>query len=129
MKLTFKQFLQTLNESDKITELEDQRLGAFVIKDHPRFYQLCELYGSPVGTVKAQEQKTNLDANSAKVQLISDVEGTRGKTLNKKLLLSMTVAQLKAMCSKLFKIEVIHQSLMYMEEGFEGTFDFDEEQR
>ena len=98
-------------------------------KDHPRFYQLCELYGSPVGTVKAQEQKTNLDANSAKVQLISDVEGTRGKTLNKKLLLSMTVAQLKAMCSKLFKVEVIRQKLMYMEEGFEGTFDFDVEQR
>ena len=100
-----------------------------MIKDHPRFYQLCEIYGSPLGTVKAQDQKTNLDANSAKVQLISDVQATRGKTLNKKLLLSMTVAQLKAMCSKLFKIEVIQQNLVYMEEGFDGTFDFDEDQR
>ena len=41
----------------------------------------------------------------------------------------MTVAQLKAMCSKLFKIEVIQQNLVYMEEGFDGTFDFDEDQR
>ena len=29
-----------------------------------------------------------------------------GKTLTKKLLLTMTVNQLKAMCAKLFKVEV-----------------------
>ena len=41
----------------------------------------------------------------------------------------MTVAQLKAMCSKLFKVEVMQQTLVYMEEGYEGEYDFDEEQR
>ena len=87
------------------------------------------MYGSPLGTVKANDQKANLESNSAKVTLISDVPATQGKTLNKKLLLSMTVAQLKAMCSKLFKVEVMQQTLMYMEEGYEGEYDFDEEQR
>ena len=40
------------------------------------------------------------------MQLISEVEPTVGKTLTKKLLTKMTVNQLKAMCAKLFKIEV-----------------------
>ena len=79
--------------------------------------------------MKANDQKANLESNSAKVTLISDVPATQGKTLNKKLLLSMTVAQLKAMCSKLFKVEVMQQTLMYMEEGYDGEYDFDEEQR
>jgi hypothetical protein len=47
--------------------------------------------------------------------------------MSKKLLLSMTVAALKSMCSKLFKIEVIHQQLFYTEEGVEGEFDFEED--
>jgi hypothetical protein len=33
------------------------------------------------------------------------------------------------MCSKLFKVEVINQKLVYTEEGFEGEFDFDEDHR
>ena len=41
----------------------------------------------------------------------------------------MTVAQLKAMCSKLFKVELIRVKLVYVEEGYEGEFDFDEDQR
>ena len=52
-----------------------------------------------------------------------------GKKMTKKLLLSMTVNQLKAMCAKLFKIEVTEQTLMYVEEGVEGEFDFEEEYR
>ena len=52
-----------------------------------------------------------------------------GKTLTKKLLLSMTVNQLKAMCGKLFKVEVVEMTLMYVEEGVEGEYDFDEDYR
>ena len=70
-----------------------------------------------------------MKANSAKVSLVSDVEATKGKQLNKKLLLTMTVAQLKAMCSKLFKVELIKCKLVYIEEGFEGEYDFDEDHR
>ena len=52
-----------------------------------------------------------------------------GKTLTKKLLLTMTVNQLKAMCAKLFKVEVMEQCLIYKEEGDENEYDFDEEYR
>ena len=51
------------------------------------------------------------------------------KILSKKLLLGMSVAQLKAMCSKLFKVEVINQKLVYVEEGYEGEYVFDEDHR
>ena len=70
-----------------------------------------------------------LSNSSAKVEIISEVEATKGKALKKKLLLTMSVAQLKAMCSKLFKVEVINQKLVYTEDGFEGEFDFDEDHR
>ena len=33
------------------------------------------------------------------------------------------------MCAKLFKVEVTQQTLIYVEDGFEGEYDFDEEYR
>ena len=96
---------------------------------HPRWYELVETHGNPLGTIKLLNEKHNIATSTARVQLISEVEPTVGKTLTKKLLLSMTVNQLKAMCAKLFKIEVTQQTLMYVEEGIEGEYDFDEEYR
>jgi hypothetical protein len=52
-----------------------------------------------------------------------------GKKLNRKLLLTMSVAELKAMCSKLFKVEVINQKLVYVEEGYDAEYVFDEDHR
>lgn len=69
---------------------------------HPRWYELVEIYGSPVEIVSLKKEGTNIASTSAKIKLTS---GT--KTLEKKLLLSMTVKDLKSMCAKLFKIEVI----------------------
>ena len=97
--------------------LDDPRLIDFMQNAHPRWYQLVELHGNPLGTVKLQPDKHTIATQSARVQLISEVEPTVGKTLTKKLLLTMTVNQLKAMCAKLFKIEVTQQCLMYVEEG------------
>jgi len=85
------------------------------------------MYGNPIDMVSAVKEGTNISATSAKVSLVSEAPATQGKTLTKKLLLSMTVAQLKAMCSKLFKCEIIRQSLVYVEEGFEGEYTFDED--
>lgn len=87
------------------------------------------MWGSPLGTVKLVNEKHNIASTTARVQLISEVEPTVGKTLTKKLLLTMTVNQLKAMTAKLFKVEVTEQTLMYVEEGVSGEFDFDEEYR
>jgi hypothetical protein len=50
-----------------------------------------------------KQEGTNIATNSAKVKLISHCKENMGKELEKKLLLSMTVGNLKAMCAKLFK--------------------------
>jgi len=41
----------------------------------------------------------------------------------------MNIATLKAMCSKLFKVEVIHQKLVYIEDGFDEEYLLDEDYR
>jgi len=47
--------------------------------------------------------------------------------LKKKLLLTMTVASLKAICSKLFKVEVLKMKLYYQEDGYDDDYLFDED--
>lgn len=85
-----------------ISSLEDEALTNYMISEHPRFYQLVEKFGNPLEMVSKQKEGTNISNSSAKVDLLSEVPQTLGKTLNKRLLTSMTVAQLKALCSKLF---------------------------
>lgn len=77
--------------------------------NHPRWYELVNKYGNPFEMINLKQEKSNITSSSAKITFISEGSATKGKTLNKKILLTMTVAALKSMCSKLFKIEVIHQ--------------------
>lgn len=56
------------------------------------------------------------------MEMISEVEKTLGKVLNKKLLLTMTVTQLKSLCSKLFKGDLLKLKLYYR--GLEDTQDY-----
>lgn len=74
---------------------------------HPRWFQLVEKFGSPLETVSNSKEGTNISNSSAKVDLISEVPASLGKKLNKKLLMTMTVAQLKSVCSKLFAVEAL----------------------
>ncbi len=62
-----------------------------------------EKHGNPIEMVNMKQEGTNIASTSAKIQLISHCKENMGKTLEKKLLLSMTVGNLKAMCAKLFK--------------------------
>jgi hypothetical protein len=57
--------------------------------------------------VSIQKEGTNIQNSTAKVDLVSQVAETEGKVLTKKLLLTMTVAELKSVCSKLFKVEAL----------------------
>lgn len=41
----------------------------------------------------------------------------------------MTVAALKSVCSKLFKVEALKVKLFYQEDGYEGDYFLDEDQR
>ena len=67
-----------------------------------------QLYGSPIDLVNLKKEVKNISGGSAKVEFHSECAATNGKTLTKKVLLSMSVSALKAMCSKLFKVEVIN---------------------
>lgn len=82
----------TATEEIKIEKLEDPRLSEFMNQRHPRWYALVEMHGNPLGTIKLKNEKHNIATSSARVQLISEVDATMGKTLEKKLLLKMTVA-------------------------------------
>lgn len=76
-----------------------------------------------------KQEGTNIASQSAKVKLVSEIEATKGKVLEKKLLMSMTVSSVKAMCAKFFKVEVIRSKLIYKEEASETLYDLDEDLR
>lgn len=102
LKKTYEDYIRS-NKIEIKLDLEDPALSDFMLTHHPRFYEFVELYGSPADMVTMKQEGTNIASTSAKVKLFDD----KGKTLERKLLLNMTVGELKSMCSKLFKIEVI----------------------
>ena len=125
-----KEILKVEKDADrKVESLEDEGLVAYVTEFHPRFYQLVHMYGSPLDMVNIKKEATNIAATAAKMELISYLPKTEGKVLEKKLLLTMTVTALKAMCSKMFKEDVLNISLEYR--GLEDVQDYplDEEYR
>lgn len=58
--------------------------------------------------VNLKKDVKNISGGAAKIEFISECASTSGKTLTKKVLLTMSVSALKAMVSKLFKVEVIN---------------------
>jgi hypothetical protein len=115
MKYAFETYLREVLKVDKveITDINDPGLRQYMEEFHPRFYHLVALYGSPLELVNLKKEVKNISQATAKIDFISECSASSGKTLNKKVLLSMQVSSLKAMCSKLFKVEVINQKLAY----------------
>lgn len=109
-------------------ELDDEKLMQHMTEWHQRWYELVEIYGSPIDIVSLKKEGTNIASSSAKIKLKSKCSASEGKILEKKLLTSMTVGSLKAMCAKLFKTEMIKQRMIYTEEGCE-PYDLDEDLR
>jgi hypothetical protein len=124
LKRSYEEYLQANGFTTKV-ELSDEVLMKHMNETHPRWYELVEVYGSPlVLGVTLKKEGTNIASTSAKLKLV----GEDGKTLEKKLLLSMTVNDLKSMCAKLFKIEVIKSKLVYRFEECE-PYELDEDLR
>ncbi len=115
LKRSYEEYLQARGLTTKV-ELTDEALMQHMNQTHPRWYELVEIYGSPLEIgVTLKKEGTNIASTSAKIRMIAT---SNGKVLEKKLLLSMTVKELKAMCAKLFKIEVLKSKLIYkIEEG------------
>jgi Ubiquitin-like domain len=125
LKSSYVEYIQA-NKLDKRVELTDEGLMKHMNENHPRWYELVETYGSPLDIVSLKKEGTNIASTSAKIKLIGVTLGN--KTLEKKLLLSMTVKDLKSMCAKLFKIEVIKSKLTYHHEDGEG-YELEEDYR
>lgn len=100
LKRTYEEYVQNVG---KAVPLEDEDMVRHMNEHHPRWYELAETYGSPMDLVSLKKEGTNIASTSAKIKLVGN-----GKTFEKKLLLSMTVKDLKSMCAKLFKIEYIN---------------------
>jgi hypothetical protein len=49
----------------------EEKFANFMEANHPRFYELVEIYGSPVDLVDMKKVGSNLTSMSAKVSLIS----------------------------------------------------------
>jgi len=109
MKKAYEDYIRERGIETKL-ELNDDALMQHMNEHHQRWYELVEIHGSPIDTVSLKQDAGNIASTSAKVTLSS---GVGGKALQKKLLLSMTVGGVKAMCAKLFKVEVIRQRLVY----------------
>ena len=114
---------QSGNKEVKVDNIEDPEMAKYMEENHPRFYQLVGTYGSPLDMVNLKKEGKNISQTSAKIEMINKQEGMENsKTFKKKLLLNMTVTDLKAMCSKLFKLNVLEQYLCY--QGPEDTQEY-----
>jgi hypothetical protein len=125
LKRTYEEYVQMMGIQQKV-ELTDEALMKHMNETHPRWYQLVEVYGSPLEIgVTLKKENTNIASTSAKIKLVGV---SNGKTLEKKLLLSMTVKELKSMCAKLFKVEIIKSKLVYHFEDCQ-PYELDEDLR
>ena len=122
LKKTYEDYIQ-MNKLTQRVELTDETLMTYMNQYHPRWYELVEIYGSPLEIVSLKKEGTNIASTSAKLKLVGV-----GKILEKKLLLTMTVKDLKSMCAKLFKIEIIRQRLLYKFEEC-APYELDDELR
>jgi len=112
-----------------VESIEDPDLAKYMNEFHPRFYELASIYGSPLDLISLHKEGKNISQTSAQVELVSYAPVTEGKTMKKKLLLSMSVTNLKAMCSKLFKINLLNMKIVYRGPEDVIDYDLDEEAR
>lgn len=125
LKIAYEEYLRMLaeqsgNKDVKVENVEDPDMARYMEVNHPRFSQLVGIYGSPLDMVNLKKEGKNIAQTSATMELINMLPGQENsKTFKKKLLLTMSVTNLKGMCSKLFKINVLEQYLCY--QGPEDT--------
>ena len=113
MKKAFELYIRSNNLTEQVKDIYEEQIAKFMNEHYPRFYEMVEIFGSPIEMVSLKQEKHNIASNTAELTLISRVEATYDKQLKKKFLLSITVNSLKAVCAKLFKVEPIRSRLIY----------------
>lgn len=62
MKQSYLEFTKLVGQA---TSLEDERLMAYMTENHPRWYELVEMYGNPIEELNANKAKgKDIKANS-----------------------------------------------------------------
>mmetsp|Transcript_34328 Transcript_34328/g.39669 ORF Transcript_34328/g.39669 Transcript_34328/m.39669 type:complete len:135 (-) Transcript_34328:9-413(-) len=115
----------------KVDSIEDSRLTEYMMKHHPRWYEIVEKYGSPIDIINYQKEEvvSNIKSTSVSVFLVSKLASCEGKVLKKKLLPSMTIDKLKSLCCKLFKADMLSISLTFKDEAQETFYEMDDNLR
>lgn len=106
MKNSYQVFVDTFKINDKEMNIDHPQLLEYMNQGHPRFFQLVQVYGSPIGQIR-ETKKANIKNESAALELISELVHNNGKVLKKKLMLQMQVTNLKAMLCKMFKCDLM----------------------
>jgi arsenate reductase-like glutaredoxin family protein len=112
MRTTYLEFTKHVG---KATSLEDEKLSAWMMENHPRWYELVETYGNPIEELNNIKQKgKNIKANSISVKIQSKLPKYMDKVYRKKLLGNMLVGAVKTLCSKLFLTGVLSLKLSFV---------------
>lgn len=122
----YKDFLENNGgiEKAKVDNLEDPKLGEYMMAKHPRFYELVEQYSVTLESLNSQKEDTEAKMKNTlvKVKLISQLEANKGKTFKKKLLPSMVVENLKGLWCKLFKCDILTMKLKFRDDDKSDVF-------
>lgn len=125
MKQVYNEYIK---EVGKAETLEDEKLLKYMMEKHPRWYELAEIYGSPIDELNSVKQKgKSIKSNAMKVQIVSKLPDSEGKTLKKKLLEKMTVGQLKHLVCKLFKVDILDFTLNFKQEEVDQLYELEED--
>ncbi|CAI2362333.1 unnamed protein product [Moneuplotes crassus] len=120
VSMAYKDFLENHGgiEKAKVESLEDLTLGGYMTAKHPRFYELVEKFKVSLEHLNSQKEdkEKKMKNNLVSVKLISQLEHNEGKTFKKKLLPSMIVENLKGLCCKLFKVDILSMRLRFRDD-------------
>lgn len=78
VKLAYEEYLTTFGLKEKVEDLHAEQVSQFMAERHPRFYELVEVYGSPVDLVDMKKAGSNIASGSATVHIISFHEKNQG---------------------------------------------------
>ena len=112
VQYAYKEYLNQMKVANKalrvISSIEDEDFAQYVLEHHPRWYDLAHKSEFQLTDVNMKTEKQTMSDLAQKIEMSSvDESGNVIKMVTKKLLKTMTISALKAMISKLFKIEVI----------------------
>ena len=73
MKKAYEEYIRE-NKIEVKLELNDDKLMRHMNDNHPRWYELAEIYGNPIDMVSLKQDGKNIASSSAKIKIMSEFE-------------------------------------------------------